>query len=82
MRPPSQTAISRDVVAATANGHEQIVIAGEADAGHHVVGACAARDQRGTLVDHAVPDLARGVVAAVGGTQQRAGETGRELIDL
>ena len=44
--------------AASANGHEQVVLAREVDGRHDVRHAGEAGDQRGTLVDHPVPDPA------------------------
>jgi hypothetical protein len=59
-------------VAAPAHGRQEIVLAGEADRGAHVVGAGAARDQRGSAVDDAIPHLASGIVFRVARVEQVA----------
>jgi hypothetical protein len=63
------------VVAAAADGERQPVVAGEADGLRDVVGAGAAGDQRRTLVDHRVVDLAGVVVARVVRSDQGASES-------
>ena len=58
------------VVAAAADGQEQVVVAGERDRLRDVGRARALRDQRRPLVDHGVVDLARLVVVGVFGPDQ------------
>ncbi len=70
---------SAAVVAAAANGEQQVVSAREGDRRGHVRGAGAAGDQRGPAVDHRVVDRARLLVARVGGTDQLARELRPEL---
>ena len=53
------------VVPAAAYGDQEVVVARKADHLGDVLGACAARDQRGVPVDHRVVDLAGGAVAGV-----------------
>ena len=65
---------ARDVVPAAADGERQLVLGGEADSGRDVVGVGAARDRGRALVDHAVPDAARGVVLGVIGCDDVAGQ--------
>ncbi len=53
-------------MAAAANRHEQVVIAGECNPALNIVGAGALRDERRALDDHRIPDLPRGIVPVVG----------------
>ncbi|HWC27071.1 MAG TPA: hypothetical protein VG474_10860 [Solirubrobacteraceae bacterium] len=63
-----------DVVSAAADGERQVVLGGEGDRGGDVAGVGAAGDERGALVDHAVPDAARGLVFGVAGGDHVAGQ--------
>jgi len=68
-----QAALARgvpgDVVAASADGDLEPVLAGERDRRHHLGRARGPRDERGTAVDHRVPDGACLVVALVPGRE-------------
>ena len=72
---------SRHVVAAAAHRHLQAQPACELDGIGHVGGAVAAGDQRGALVDQAVVDPSRVLIAAVRWLQQLPGEGGGGLGD-
>jgi hypothetical protein len=61
-------------VATAADRDRQLVIAAEPERANDVVGVRAAGDQRGTPIDHAVPDRARVVVVGVTGANHAAGE--------
>ena len=50
----------------TPNGNEQIMVACECDCTLHICNAGTLRNQRGLLVNHAIPDLANRVVALIG----------------
>ena len=67
------------VVAAAADGQEQVVVACERDGHGDVVRTRALRDQRRPLVDHRVVDLARLVVVGVLGPDQPSLEAGELL---
>ena len=56
---------ARPVVAAAADGDEQLVVAAEIHRGHHVGDVRAARDEQRPLVDHAVVKLARLIIVRV-----------------
>ena len=56
--------LSRDVVPRAAHREEQVVLPGQLEAVDHVGGARAPGDQRGTAVDHRVPEGADLVVPA------------------
>jgi hypothetical protein len=72
-----------DVVAAAADGERQPLLPGEADGGRDVAGVDAAGDQRGALVDHAVPHLAGGVVAGMVRGDDLAGQVlGERGVDV
>src|ERR1700693_1752643 len=58
------------VVAASANREQKIVAARERDRGRDILGARAAREQRGAAVDHRVVDGARLVISRVFGPYQ------------
>ncbi len=72
---------SRAAVAAPAHGERESVLAGEVDGAHHVGHVHAAGNQRGPLVDHAVVDLARRLVARVAGLNELAAQLRLQLID-
>jgi hypothetical protein len=71
--------LSRYRVPAAADGRRQPVGTRDADRGDHVLGAGAAQDHSGTLVDHGVPHRARITVTGVVGADQVAFELGAEL---
>ena len=73
--------VARDGVTAAPDRDAEVALAREADGLGNVVGAGAARDQRGPAVDRAVPDAARLVVALFAGLQQGTAEAGAEFID-
>ena len=65
-----QAAVGRRIaghaVATASHRDLEVVVAGEPDRRDHVRHAAAARDQRGTVVEHPVEDRPRGVVVRVG----------------
>ena len=58
----------------------QVVLAREPHRGNDISGPGAAGDQCWTMVDHAVEELARLVVAAIAGLQRPATETIRKAL--
>jgi hypothetical protein len=58
-------------VAAATDGDEQVMRPSEVDRGDHVGDTRAAHDQAGTVIDQAIPDLPRGIIARVTRPQQR-----------
>jgi hypothetical protein len=68
-------------VASAAHRQQKIVRASEADGADDIGNATAARNQRGPFVDHAVPDLARVVIARLRVAEQRAAKAGLEVLD-
>ena len=70
-----------DVVAAAADGDEQIVRTREFHGVHDIGRAGAAGDEAGVLVDARVPNLAGLVVAGFAGLDDGAVEGLRELLD-
>src|SRR5690349_5645145 len=73
--------IAADIVAATANSHQNTVRIREIDAVNHVRNSGAAGNQCRALVDHAVPDLAGVLITWVARTQQFPPQTGFEILD-
>jgi hypothetical protein len=69
------------VMPTTADRYEKAVFARKANTADDIGRAGTARDQRRALVDHAVPDLAGGIVALIFGAQQFAAKVGCELVD-
>ena len=69
------------VMAAAANGHVQLVVAGKGHGRGHVGGVSAAGDQRRVLVDHGVIDGAGLIVTRVGGGDHFALQPGRKTAD-
>ena len=65
------------VVAAAADGDRQVVLARERDRLGDVLRTRAARDQRRSLVEHRVVELARFVVAGIVRRRQLSGEAGQ-----
>ena len=80
--PPVADAETRTVVPTPAHREEQLLLAGEGDARHHVRHVRAPRDQRGPLVDHAVVDLPSGIVGRVARGDQLAAKPRAQLLDL
>ena len=74
--------IARDVVSASSDRDEQVVLARELDGLDDIFGRRAAGDQRGPAIDHGVPDLAHLVVARVAGKKHVPPEVRFELVDL
>ena len=72
----------REAVAAAAHGDRQPALLGEANRRTHVRDAGAARDQRRTAVDRAVPDPPVGVVAGVVRANELAPEGRLQLAKL
>jgi hypothetical protein len=70
-----------DVVAGAADGDEEVVRAGEIHRTDHIGDAGAADDEIRAPVDHRVEDLAGRVVSGVAGADQRAAQTGLELVN-
>ena len=66
---------------AAADRNLEIELMGELDGRHDVGHAAAARDQRRALVDHAVVDAPRRLVAIVVRLEKQAAETGRKLVE-
>ena len=64
--------VAGQAVAAAAHGNEQVVFAGVGDGRHHIRRGFATGDHCRPPVDHAVPDLARLIVAGVAIPQQTA----------
>ena len=62
------------VVPAAAHRQRQAVRAGGADGRGDVLGVFAAGDQRGAVIDRAVPDLPRGIIRRVSGGQHSAAQ--------
>jgi len=75
-------AVAGDVMATAADGEQHPLLGGEADAGADVVFVAAARDQRRTAIDAAVPDLARVVVAGIARSENAAADPARERLDI
>ena len=73
--------VAGDVVAAAADRHEQLVLAGEGDRGDDVGAPGAAGDQGRAAIDHGIEDLAGGVVVRVAGAQQLAAQARPERLD-
>jgi len=71
-----------DVVPAGADGDDELVPAGEAEACDHVRRAGAANDEGRPPVDHPVPDRAGGVVGVVAGDDERAADLLCELREV
>ena len=59
-----------DVVTATADGNEQVIVAGEGDGLHHIVGRQALGNQGRPAIDHGVPDLTSLLIGGLSGKEQ------------
>ena len=70
-----------DLVPAAAHAEEQVVVAGEADRGHHVGGVRGADHERRAAVDHRVPERAGLVVARLPGQRHAAGHAAAKSVD-
>jgi hypothetical protein len=66
---------------APAPREQQVVVTREVDCRRDVVGCYAAGDKRRAPVDHAVPDLARRVVARVPGSDELTSQARGEVVD-
>src|SRR3989304_2595961 len=73
---------SGHVVAATADGKGQAVVAGKVDGSDDVRHVPAARDQPWVPVDHAVEDLARLLVALIAGADELSAQAQPELFNV
>ena len=69
-------------MAATAHAEQHPVRSGEAHGGLDIAVCQAARDQRRTTVNRAVPDLASFVVGVVSGAEHAAADLGRECVNV
>src|SRR5687767_15209035 len=74
--------MSGQAVTPASHRDEQVVGASEVHTLHNVGGTRATRDQRRTLVEGAVPDAARGVVALAANEQQGTPQRRAQLLDL
>ena len=81
-RPSSTAAKAGSVVAAAADGDGQAVVAPEIDRGDHVGDVGAAGDQQRPLVDHAVVERARLLVAWVLRLDELTAQRGLQLRDF
>jgi hypothetical protein len=66
-------------VASASHGHEEIALAREPDRHPDIGDAGAARDERGTAVDRAIPDATGSLVLRVAGPDQLAAELAGEV---
>ena len=80
-RPSSTRAKSGAVVAAAADGHDDVVVAREIDRGDDVGDVGALGDERRALVDHRVVDGAGLVVARVAALDEIAAHGGGQSLD-
>ena len=69
------------VVAAAAHCEQQLLLAGEIDAAHHVGHVAAIDDQAGHAIDHRVVDLARVVVVGVARLHHAPAQLGSKFLD-
>ena len=80
-----QTAIgdreARHVVAAAADGHQKLIVAGEVHRGNHVLGACYAGDQSRSPIDLAIPDFAELVVPLLARQDNRTSQVLPQSVD-
>ena len=67
---------------AASHGQRQFVLAGEVDRRDHIGDIHAAGDQGGSLIDHAVVDLASLLITSVAGTKHLAAHARYKLLDL
>src|SRR5262249_53591191 len=74
-------AVARDVMAAAAHRHQQLVGTGEVDRVDYIGGASAAGNECRPLVDIGIPDLAGLIVARITETEQGASQAGLESLD-
>ena len=75
------TAETRDVVAAAANGDRQLALPAKIHGGDHVTDVGASRNEQRLLVDHGVVQLARPFVFGMIATDQWAAQCLSELCD-
>ena len=80
-QPVVDSAQPRAVVAAAADGHEDVVVAGEVDRGDDVGDVRALGDEGRVLVDHRVVDRAGLVVAGIAGLDEIAAHGGGQSLD-
>jgi hypothetical protein len=67
-------------MATAPHGHQKIVIAGKRNRGDDIGHPGAAGDERGPLVDHAIPDLARLLISVIVGEEQLATQVSLQLL--
>ncbi len=72
---------ARDVVSAALDAEQELVLARELHAGDHVGDAEAARDDRGTSVDHGVPDGPGLLVAGVARHEHRSAQARLQAVE-
>ena len=72
--------VARDVMAAPAHRHQELVRAGEIDALDHVGNAGTAGDEGWAPVDHAIPDGAGRVVTGIASAQQWTAQAGPAML--
>jgi hypothetical protein len=68
-------------VAAAAHRYQQAVVSGEINGGNHISGSSAVGDNRGSMLDHRVVDLARRIVSIVAWKQMATAQSCMELVD-
>ena len=73
--------IAGDVVTAPAHGHQKLMGGGELDGGDDIGHACAADNESGPTVDHAVKHLTRGLIARIPRAQKLATQAGLQHVD-
>jgi hypothetical protein len=61
-------------VSAATHRKQQFAFTRKSDGAHDVPGICAAGDQRGTLINHSVPDMARQLIPLVAWGKQRSAQ--------
>ncbi|MET9803651.1 hypothetical protein [Streptomyces sp. NPDC006368] len=72
---------ARDVVPASSHRHQQVVLTGEGDGLQDVGRSGAAGDQRGPVVDLAVPDRTRLLVRMISRAEQPAAQPHTQALD-
>src|SRR4029079_3227556 len=74
--------ITRQAMSAAAYRDQQVLRSGAVDGTDHVRGARASRDERGMLVEGAVPDATRGIVPVTRAGQHRTALLRTESVDI
>jgi hypothetical protein len=73
--------VARHVVAAAAHRYQQAVVSGEIDGGNHISCTGTAGNDRGSMLDHRVVDLARRIVTIGASKQMATAQSLTELLD-